>query len=580
MGFRTLTLVICTVSVFALGSGSATPAWSDEEPRVEREQLEQVEDHAESLANQLHDLSLAVRDGNIDALASHFAEDMHGRGWRQLPGAAVDEIKWIRGKQTELQDEALGRTGFVRMWSDYLAQFSSIEDVRFKVKAADFRGLGDELDGEAIRPAADFRGLGDEPGTQADALIYFAIVGRDLQGRRTWVESKAHIYARLSGGRWQIHGYEPKYVTARHSEVELFSEVALAAGVYQAEPPFGTPGNRVFVAHGVAVADVDGDGLVDALATGASQNYLYRNKGDGTFENVAVTAGLAYTPMATGPLFLDVDEDGDQDLFLAAAGHQMLFENRQIPDGDLVFVDVSQEAGVAYPAQGFSAVAGDVNADGRPDIYVASYNQYGTVMPNSWSRATNGTANLLFINQGNGRYVEAAAAWGVDDRRWSYAAHFGDFDGDGRADLYVANDFGENGLFLNQGETFSERAGELGVLDPGNGMGVSVGDYNNDGRLDLHVTNMSSTAGNRILKRLFPEEATQLEGTRVLNKLAAGNTLFANVGGGQYKDVSAATGPFSAGWSFGGGFVDFDNDGWEDLHSPNGFISGKGLKDT
>ena len=91
---------------------------------------------------------------------------------------------------------------------------------------------------------------------------------------------------------------------------------------------------------------------------------------------------------------------------------------------------------------------------------------------------------------------------------------------------------------------------------------------------------MSSTAGNRIIKRLFPDEATQLEDTRVLNKLAAGNTLFANLGDGQFKDVSASTGPFSAGWSFGGGFVDFDNDGWEDLHSPNGFISGKGLKDT
>ena len=87
-------------------------------------------------------------------------------------------------------------------------------------------------------------------------------------------------------------------------------------------------------------------------------------------------------------------------------------------------------------------------------------------------------------------------------------------------------------------------------------------------------------AGNRILRRLFPDQSSQLGATRVLNKLAAGNALLRNMGDGTFKDVSADVGPFSAGWAFGGGFVDFDNDGWEDLHAPNGFISGKSLKDT
>ena len=83
-----------------------------------------------------------------------------------------------------------------------------------------------------------------------------------------------------------------------------------------------------------------------------------------------------------------------------------------------------------------------------------------------------------------------------------------------------------------------------------------------------------------ILKRLFPDSAAQLDETRILNKLAAGSTVFHNLGGGRFEDVSAAIGPFSGGWSWGGGFVDFDNDGWLDLHSPNGFVSGKSLKDT
>jgi hypothetical protein len=144
----------------------------------------------------------------------------------------------------------------------------------------------------------------------------------------------------------------------------------------------------------------------------------------------------------------------------------------------------------------------------------------------------------------------------------------------------VANDFGENALFLNQGDHFTDAASAMGMQDPGNGMGVSLGDYNNDGHVDLHVTNMSSTAGKRILKRLFPDEAAEVKSTQLLGKLAAGNSLFQNMGDGTFNEVSAELGPFTAGWAWGGGFLDFDNDGWQDLHFPNGFVSGKSMKDT
>ncbi|MDQ1522323.1 MAG: hypothetical protein QOE47_247, partial [Pyrinomonadaceae bacterium] len=122
-----------------------------------------------------------------------------------------------------------------------------------------------------------------------------------------------------------------------------------------------------------------------------------------------------------------------------------------------------------------------------------------------------------------------------------------------------------------------DEAKERGVLDPGNGMGVSFGDYNNDGLLDVHASNMSSTAGNRILARLFPNQSAK---DNVLKKLAAGNNLFENQGGGKFKDVTSEVGGFGGGWAWGGGFIDFDNDGWEDIYTPNGFISGKSMKDT
>ncbi len=549
-------LVIALVGGVGLWAGIAHPS------SVDRAELDQIEDKSEEFANQLHDLSLAIRHRDVEAIATHFAPGLKATGWPAPGGAQKNQIKWVETVESAWPIEAVGRFDFLSGWMAYLAGFTRIEDVRLKVKKAHFTADTDDL--------------------RATATVYFSIIGRNQRDRRAWVEAKAEVGAGHAKGEteWLIDRFDFTSFISRVTDTDLFSEVAATAGVFHAVPPFGSAGNPEFAAHGVAVHDVDGDGLLDVFTTGLGENFLYINSGDGTFENRAGAAGLKTTPSATSALFLDYDNDGDSDLFLSATGIQMLFENEIVPSGQLVFVDVSFEANVDRPAQGFSAVSADVNADGFGDIYVASYNRYGRIMPDSWSQASNGTPNLLFVNQGDGRFEERASRWNVADSRWSYAAHFGDLNGDGRVDLYVANDFGENALYLNEGERFRDAAGELGMLDPGNGMGVSMGDYDNDGLLDLHVTNMSSTAGKRILQRLFPDERDHQESTIVLDKLAAGNTLFRNLGDGNFQDVSAEVGPFSSGWAWGGGFVDFDNDGWQDIHSPNGFISGKSLKDT
>ncbi|MDH3784184.1 MAG: VCBS repeat-containing protein, partial [Acidobacteriota bacterium] len=377
--------------------------------------------------------------------------------------------------------------------------------------------------------------------------------------------------------RWQFTGFELYKLGALQSRVDLFDEIALTAGVATRFPPFGEGKNQGFVYHGVATADVNLDGLLDVATSGVERNRLFINRGDGTFDDLSDESLIGYAPVGAGALFLDFDNDGDSDLFMAAVGRQILFENRFIPDGKVRFLDISEQARVDRDAVGFSAVAADVNSDGYPDIYVASYNRYGTVMPNSWVQATNGTPNLLLINQQDGTFAEESVAWGVADDRWSYAAGFVDIDEDGDQDLYVTNDFGRNGMFRNEGDRFVDVAEEMGVVDPGFGMGVSFGDYDNDGDLDLHVTNMSSTAGKRILSRLYPEEHE----IRVqLTKQAIGNSLYRNDGEGHFEDVTDELGGLAGGWAFGGGFVDFDNDGREDVYSPNGFISGKSMKDT
>ncbi len=539
--------------------------------------LNTVEELSESLANDLLALSIAARDKDRLGIERFFASELEADVLPTLPGELQSELKWIRSHEWHVADRQLGPLGRAQLLDhieQLLEHFSELEDVRFKVKGAEFDLV---------------------TGNRGSARVWLYIVGRDDEGRREWLTSWLRVQvvrtqvaesapqaeqAREAEGTeapWQIEKLGVESMSSMVTDTDLFSEVAVPAGVHHTFAAFGTSPNDTVVAHGVAVADINNDGLLDVVTTGVETNRLYVNDGRGGFRDLSEDSLVAFSPAASAALFLDADNDGDSDLFLSQVGEQVLLENRWVPDGEIRFLDRSLQAGVAVPATGFSAVAADVNNDGWQDIYVASYNRYGLVMPNSWARATNGTPNLLFLNQGDGSFREVAASWGVQDSRWSYAAGFADYDEDGDQDLYVANDFGENGLYLNDGGRFTEVAAERGVLDPGNGMGVSFGDYDNDGDLDLHVTNMSSTAGNRILSRLYPDAAP---GDSVLMKLASGNSLYENIGNGAFRDVTSALGGLSSGWAFGGGFLDFDNDGWEDLHSPNGFISGKTMNDT
>lgn len=552
-----LATLLLIVAALALASCGGPTGPSGE---FDRQGLGAAEDLSEALANDLLAFSVAVRDRDRDAVRGYFAEEVVGTPLPADPPTPRPLEKWILERPWTIPEGSVSRgpDELLRELDAFAWRFGEIEDVRFKVKDAAFDVA-----------AGDF----------GDAHLKFFIIGRDDQGRREWLKGTARIEAVHPDeeGPWRIRRFELETLASKLSEVDLFSEVAFPAGVSALFPAFGVGRNQGFVSHGAAVADVNGDGLPDIAATGVDQNFLYVNEGNGKFRDASAESLVKFAPIGSGPVFLDFDNDGDADLFLAAVGTQVLFENRQVPDGKLEFWDISEQAGVALPAVGFSAQSADVNGDGYGDIYVCSYNHYGTVMPNSWYQATNGTPNLLFVNQGDGTFREAAAAWGVQDARWTYAASFIDIDGDGDQDLYTANDFGENALYRNEGDRFVDVAPEMGVVDPGFGMGVSFADFDRDGDFDLHVTNMSSTAGNRILKLLYPE---QHEIRRTLSKQAAGNSLYENLGDGTFREATDDIGGLSGGWAFGGGFFDFDNDGWEDIYTPNGFVSGKSMKDT
>ncbi len=558
---------------------SAQPAAPRKSDAINRQRLEVIEDLSESLANDLLDLSVATRNQDVNRIARFLPRRLVATPLPSFPSPLENRVKWIarhgwsataNSVPANVRPRALGGEEFLASISAFLAHFSQVEDARFKVKGAEFDASANALL-DAKEPTA-------MPGSSGWARVAFYVIGRDTEGRREWARGTAQVRIRKArNGPWQFVSFALEELSSMVATQDLFSEVSVPAGVAHRLPAYGDEGNDGFVWHGAAAGDFDGDGWVDVFSAGPLQSFLYRNLGNGRFQEVSRDTGLDTLESGVAPLALDYDNDGDLDVFLSNVGAQRLLENRLVPDGKLAFRDVSVRAGVAHQAIGFSAVAGDVNGDGWADIYVTCYNYYGRVTPDSWFRATNGTPNLLFLNQGDGSFREEGEKWGVADRRWSYAAAFADVNGDGRQDLYVANDFGENALFIHHGDHFVDEARQRGVLDPGNGMGVSFGDYNNDGRLDLHVTNMSSTAGNRILSRLFPGSDP---GQNVLVKLAAGNNLYQNTGDGHFRDVTAEAGGFSGGWAWGGGFFDFDNDGWEDLFTPNGFISGKSMKDT
>ena len=544
-----LTLLAALVAL-ACASPSGDP--------VDIEQLEVQENQSESLANDLLLLSVAMRKADRNRFSDFWSETVSAT---PLPDddperTAVTDRAFQAVWSFDAEPGEFSRDDYVTMLWSLVERYESLEDVRFKVKKVDF----------------------SDDGTYAKAKIKFFFVGKhDGQGRE-WIKGLATLGAGKSGDDpWKIDHFELTEMYSLITEQEWFSEVSGPAGLNEKFPRFGQGANDGFVNHGAAVADVNDDGLVDVAATGVLGNFLYLNAGDGTFTDASAASLLKFTPPGAGVVFLDYDNDGDPDLFVAAVGRQLLLQNRFVPDGEVRFVDVSLESGVAQSAIGFSAVVADVNNDGWQDIYVCSYNRYGTIMPNSWTGATNGTPNLLFVNQGDGTYRSEAEEWGVADSRWSYAAQFIDLDADGDQDLYVANDFGENAFYRNDGDRFTNRSVEMGVVDPGFGMGVSFGDYDRDGDFDLHVTNMSSTAGKRILELLYPPDHPM---RKSLDKQAEGNSLYINRGDGSFENGTSAIGGLAGGWAFGGGFVDLDGDGWEDLHTPNGFVSGQTMNDT
>ena len=324
---------------------------------------------------------------------------------------------------------------------------------------------------------------------------------------------------------------------------------------------------------GAAFLDYDGDGDLDLyIVNGAPlpgfetvtpfTNILYQNDGNGGFIDVTAAVGVGDTGYGMGCVAADYDNDGDADLYVTNFGGNLLYRN----NGDGTFTDVGVHAGVAGGDTWSSSCAFlDYDNDGNLDLYVVNYLDYEIAKDRDWydprgrriysnPQVYAGISDILYRNNGDGTFTDVTRAAGVyNGDGKGLGVTCGDYDNDGRIDIYVANDTTPNFLYRNVGAgrfvdigPFAGAAyNEHGVAE--GGMGVDFGDYNNDGALDIFVTNFSNET----------------------------NTLYHNTTDGVLIDFTNITGLGEVSFlklAFGTKFFDANNDGALDLFVANGHL--------
>ena len=395
-----------------------------------------------------------------------------------------------------------------------------------------------------------------------DRPLFAEVLGQALEGEA------------LSAARRSIHE-------------ELVVEYVLDPEGFQPPTPYFTP-ESTDRHPGLAVTDLDGDGFDDVYVMARwGPNQFFRNRGDGTFEEIAAEIGLDVSHFTSSALFADFDNDGDKDVFLGRTLEPSVY---LVNEGG-TFVDRSLEL-IDGPLPTLTAAtsAVDYDRDGLLDLYVSTYAAYmhpvetlafvdqveavellalrgsdeDHVITNRF-----GPPNVLFRNEGGGRFARVHDSE-LELFKDTFQSTWADYDNDGDMDVYVVNDFAPNNLFRNDGAGgFTDVTEETGTADLGFGMGASWGYFDADGLLDLYVTNMYSKAGLRITVQL-----NDVDGR--FRRMARGNTLFRNKIT-EFERVSSLERPgllvAAAGWGWGSQFVDLDNDSDLDIYALSGFYT-------
>jgi hypothetical protein len=529
---------------------------------------------------------------------------------------AAPKVQQIENTGIEVPDWKVateGRTesaANLQLWRRFLDRVEYVNFPWTEFKAAKAKFLNEERDRFEIN-------------------LLFQGVGRLKSGGWVWVKANNEVRwkkqpqaSAKEPAKWKIYEWRTvRFSTMERSELlfgevldvvlspdvaaqakrSIHEELRLASILDKDKKSFKAPHKHFTIESldrhpGIAVVDLDRDGFDDIyFLADYGKNMFFRNRGDGTFEEIASKLGLDLDGQSSSAIFADFDNDGHLDVFIGRTLSRSVYlrwENGRFVDrsasiskGPLPFL-VSSVSAADYDGDGLLDVyfatyaamtmGGDIMTKFEPDVLTDYLPQEDIVemqrliskTDNPWTNRP-GPPNVLLRNLGGGSF-EVVKDTPLRVFKNTFQATWGDFDGDGKPDLFLANDYSRPTLFRNLGAgKFAEVTEEMGLANARFGMGATWGDYDNDGRMDLYMAAMSSKAGRRILAQL-PNADPRFA------VLAAGNVLYRNLPT-RLEKTSGPAAPMltveQSGWDWGAQFVDLNNDGWLDIFSLSGYYT-------